>query len=293
LTRDALLSFLVAFAVCSSASFGAPPGLSAQSTHRVALGAVNVNGPIPVSEARRVLASARRAFEQCYEDRLRAREGIAGRTVTRIFVSSDGGPIVAQVDESNVGDPELERCIKRASLVLAFSEHESADSHVRFELRFGDTHHPSGQPHTVTAGPEDPRFRTSRGDGAEPAGPPTALRAHVHPEIVAVSGARSEAQISAGLRRGMPRMRACYETSLARDRSLEGELRLRFVVDARGRAERIHVEEDRVGDSTLAACIGRVVETTRFSRGQSGEVVARVRMSRPEGLTGAPAGRRG
>lgn len=279
----------------STLSLSALGPSAARAQGRVSLGPVRVSGPVPVAEARSVLTAAQRSFQQCYDDRLRQRAGLAGRAVTRVFVASDGAPITAQVDESNLGDAELEGCIKRAAMVLEFSENARADSHVRFELRFGNPQRPSGEAHTVTAGPDDPRFRASgAAGGAREPGPPAALRAQVHPEVIDISGARPEEQIASGLRRAAPRIRACYERSLSRDSSLAGELRVRFVVNPGGRAGRVHFEENRVGDPSLTQCIGRVVATTRFARGARGpaEVVARLRLRPPEGLTNERRGRR-
>ncbi len=291
----AFVRYAAPAALAFSLAAGRADAVAAQAPRRVAVGSVSVSGPLPVAEARRAISGAQRAFQQCYDDRLRERAGLAGRTLTRLFVASDGTPLVAQVDESNLGDPALERCIKSAAMVLEFTPHESADSHVRFELRFGDARRPSGEAHTVTAGPEDPEFRTSGARGPDAAGPPSVLRAQVEPAVVSVRGGRPEDQIASGLRRAMPRMRTCYEASLARDRTLAGELQVRFVVDPQGRAQSVRFPENRVGDASLAECIGRVVSTTRFARGAraASEVVARVRLSPPQGLTSAPAGRSG
>ncbi len=285
-----LSNVLGAVALSAALLGGNLAATSAQARGRVALGSVSVDGPVSVAEARRVLGAAQRAFQQCYDDRLRERASLSGRTITRIFVSSDGGPIVAQVDQSDVGDPDLERCIKSAAMVLAFSEHESADSHVRFELRFGDVRRPSGEAHTVTAGPEDPRFRA--GGGPEAAGPPASLRAAVGSEVVAASGARTAEQIATGLRRAEPRLLGCYERSLVRDRALEGEVRVRFAVDARGRTSAVLLEHDGVGDEALARCVRDVVTSTRFVRVGEGasEVVAKVTMRPPQGLTATAPG---
>ncbi len=257
----------------------------AQAARRVALGSVSVAGPVPTAEARRVLRQALPRLQSCYEDRLRERPELAGRMKVRLFVSSDGSPVVAQVDESDVGDDPLGRCLEGAAMALAFTEHETADSHVTFELRFGDARRPSGVRHTVSAGPDDPRFLGDDETRELRPEPPAALRAVVRPELADLHGPRRRADVEAVLRRAMPRMRRCYEDALARDRRLAGDVRVRFAVDAQGRAKDARLEETLV-DTAFAECLEAAIETMRFApvTGADAEVVARVMLRPPAGL---------
>jgi TonB family protein len=274
-----------------------PSSARAQAAPRVALGSVSVAGPVPTGEARRVLRQALPGVTRCYDDRLRERPELAGRMKVRLFVSSDGAPVGAQIDESDVGDDALGRCLTNAVMALAFAEHEAADSHVSFELRFGDPSRPSGVPHVASAGPDDPRFLGEDEETRElrPA-PPAALRAVVRAEPIDVRGPRPRAQIDSALRRVMPRMRRCYEEALTRDRRLAGDLRVRFKVDRGGRAREVQVETEPNGDGAFTRCLGDAIESARFepASGRDTEVVAKILLRPPAGLDedrAEPAGR--
>jgi hypothetical protein len=277
-------AFLVVTA-CFVLGLGERAVAFAQRAPRVSLGSVSVAGPVPKAEARRGLRRALPGFQRCYETRLGARPELAGRMKIRLFVSSDGSPVVAQVDESDVGDEALDRCLQDAAMTLSFTEHETADSHVSFELRFGDTGRPSSTPHTVSAGPDDPRFLGEDDTRELRPQPPAALRAVVRPELVELRGPRRRPDVEAALRRAMPRMRRCYEDALARDRRLAGDLEIGFAIDAAGRTRDVS-PGDAIDDPALVACLGRAVEAMRFAptSGAAATVKARVLLRPPAGL---------
>lgn len=58
----------------------------------------------------------------------------------------------------------------------------------------------------------------------------------------------------------------CYEEGLARNRSLAGEVKVRFLIGPRGRLEDAEVYESSLGDETVESCILAAMRTWRFPR---------------------------
>lgn len=64
--------------------------------------------------------------------------------------------------------------------------------------------------------------------------------------------------------------RYCYERQLDKDPNLKGSIRLRFTIGAQGRVTQIQVLDNSV-QSTVGACLLRVVERTRFTAPANGQ----------------------
>jgi hypothetical protein len=70
-----------------------------------------------------------------------------------------------------------------------------------------------------------------------------------------------------------PEIRRCYERGLKRDPELSGELSLRLSIDRAGKVEQVGLDEDSLGDATVAACIATAVQRWSFPAGDPVEVV--------------------
>ena len=69
-----------------------------------------------------------------------------------------------------------------------------------------------------------------------------------------------------------PRFRICYERALELDPSLEGTVRLRFVVGATGDVVAASAERSTLDDSETVACILHMVEGVSFPPSEAGDV---------------------
>jgi hypothetical protein len=124
-----------------------------------------------------------------------------------------------------------------------------------------------------------------------------AARDRLLPELewreVQAQGALEPALVLEHLREVEHRLEICYGQGLQRNPGLAGTLRLRFVVDERGRTRELVVEEDGLGDEQVAACVRALLEARGWSAlhpQEATEVVLGLSF-RPDARDGGPGPR--
>lgn len=78
-------------------------------------------------------------------------------------------------------------------------------------------------------------------------------------------GVLQPSQIQAAFAKAAPAMRRCYESRLKADKYLEGRYVIRVTVEGDGKTRDGKLDEDTIGDATLAACILEQVKVMRFA----------------------------
>lgn len=68
------------------------------------------------------------------------------------------------------------------------------------------------------------------------------------------------------IRNHRPEVTGCYQEGLARDRSLAGEAKVRFLIGPRGRIDNVEVYESSLGDVGVEECILATMRDWRFPR---------------------------
>jgi outer membrane biosynthesis protein TonB len=85
-------------------------------------------------------------------------------------------------------------------------------------------------------------------------------------------GTRSAHEVQRVLDDARPRFRICYERALELDPSLEGAVRLRFVVGATGDVVAASAERSTLDDREAVACIVHMLEGVSFSPSEAGDL---------------------
>jgi len=78
--------------------------------------------------------------------------------------------------------------------------------------------------------------------------------------------------VQAGVRARLHRMRGCYKKALARDATLGGEVRVRFVIDLSGRATGAADAGSRLKNKEVVSCVVAEFSALRFPRPEGGTV---------------------
>ena len=73
-------------------------------------------------------------------------------------------------------------------------------------------------------------------------------------------------EVRAVMRSHQSEVTGCYEEGLARNRSLAGEVKVRFLIGPQGRLEDAEVYESSLGDESVESCILAAMRTWRFPR---------------------------
>jgi hypothetical protein len=96
-----------------------------------------VTGSLPRETIRRVVSARRHEIRFCYERRLATRPGLSGRIALRWVIASEGRVISAVVEESELADPETERCVEQAVRRWSYPEAHGVTA-VRYAFVFQD-----------------------------------------------------------------------------------------------------------------------------------------------------------
>lgn len=72
------------------------------------------------------------------------------------------------------------------------------------------------------------------------------------------------------VRAKLPQVRACFDAGLARAPDIGGRVVLRFTIQADGRADAITVEEDELGEPSVAECLCEQLRSWQFPRPRAG-----------------------
>lgn len=108
--------------------------------------------------------------------------------------------------------------------------------------------------------PGDPLSGSS--DGSAPVG-------MVRPGTLTVESGISADEVQRVVRGAVPRLRGCYQTELASNRSTNGRVAIRFVVDSSGNVKTATVEAP--GSATFNNCVHAVAKSLRFAAPESSE----------------------
>ena len=73
-----------------------------------------VMGSLARETVRRVISRHRHEIRFCYERRLASRPGLSGRIALRWVIAPEGRVHSAAIEQSELGDPETERCVEQA-----------------------------------------------------------------------------------------------------------------------------------------------------------------------------------
>lgn len=104
---------------------------------------------------------------------------------------------------------------------------------------------------------------------SQEADPPSQQVASVRPTMIlapARSGRLRLPDVHEVIRAHRPEVTRCYEAGLARDRSLAGEAKVRFLIGPQGRIEDAEVYESSLRDPAVEACILAAMREWSFPR---------------------------
>ncbi|MDX9724239.1 MAG: VIT domain-containing protein [Myxococcota bacterium] len=88
-----------------------------------------------------------------------------------------------------------------------------------------------------------------------------------------VQGSLSKRIVQKVIKQHRAALKACYESALQQDPSLEGKLTVRWSVDENGVVSDVSITLDTVGSPELAACVIKTVEGMRFPKSQAGKII--------------------
>lgn len=89
---------------------------------------------------------------------------------------------------------------------------------------------------------------------------------------LSVNGRLPPEAIQRVVRQSFGRLRACYETGLARDPGLEGRVSVKFVIDRSGSVALAAPMENSTGDAAVGACVTRAYSAMTFPQPEGGIV---------------------
>ena len=88
-----------------------------------------------------------------------------------------------------------------------------------------------------------------------------------------VRGGLSKAQIAVVMRRGLPRLKHCYEKELASTPGLAGKLVVKFIIAPDGRVAQAKIQKGSLKSTVVRSCVTQVMKTFRFPKPKGGGIV--------------------
>jgi hypothetical protein len=104
-----------------------------------------------------------------------------------------------------------------------------------------------------------------------PGGEPAASLAKGYPKLTGPGYAISSEEMLAVFRKGIGRLRSCYDALLKRKPGMTGKATVELVVDAGGRVSRVSLPEVTPADERFKACLRKELKAWQFPRPRSGE----------------------
>ncbi|MFO7565546.1 MAG: AgmX/PglI C-terminal domain-containing protein [Enhygromyxa sp.] len=87
------------------------------------------------------------------------------------------------------------------------------------------------------------------------------------------SPALTRDEIRMVVRAKLPQIRSCFEAGLASDPQLRGRVLLRFEIGPEGKAAKVEVEEDQLGQDSVTACLLEQLRSWQFPRPRDGRSI--------------------
>ena len=88
-----------------------------------------------------------------------------------------------------------------------------------------------------------------------------------------VNGTIDKKALKFALEKAQPKIHACYAPEKAKDKHLKGVVKVKWQIEADGKASDVGVVESSMKNANVEACLVDVIEHLRFPKAQEGPVV--------------------
>jgi hypothetical protein len=218
---------------------GEPPGMEGHPDPRVIVNIVEVKGPHDEKHLERV---ARKYHwmnaVKCYRLGAYKDSQLRGWTEAHMVVSSAGRVLRPKLDDSELDDDEVSKCLVDKLRTLAFPGAKKS-SRVRIAIRVGP--------------------------GDEPMPPPEDL-------IVPGDGELSVEQMRTGIAKGKQAFEACYRAAFGYAPALWGRILIRFHVTEHGVTDEAFEAGSYFPDPRVRQCVEHAARKLRFPRPKGGDI---------------------